>query len=569
MTNAYDLYLYMEDGLPMPDRVAIERDAATENGETLRREVARRWVEQFRALAETSYETGESETFVVLTPKGVFAADRATARCEAIWREITNRLPASLKLPKTIVILVPGNSADFYSIVSAHFGPSDHGSVGGFMADRGVTTVVVSGVSEKRRDLAPFCEATIVHELTHAAVASLPIPDWLNEGLAETMKATAFTDSARPLSNGAEILENAATWREHGIRSFWSGRGFHCPDARQTASYSLARTLVHRLFDKHSERFSEFLLTASRVDAGNAAARSLFGKSLGRLVADILGPGDWEVVVEDSTMIPADTRDEVTQRLCSLLNDPMNVTNWNEIMRLAEAAGGTAWKARVFRIRSWVLIKKAKFGAAIADGRMAVNIDVDDPWNHIALGQALAAAGRFPEAIDELQYAIDLSEESPLPMAAQARVLWASGERDRALSLWRRAEAARHDLRQTLYYRGIALMTIGRWADAIVDFDRALGCGGELATLMDIRFHRAFAECRRQGTSVINSDILASIASDAVDRQTKRYYRSMVIFLTEGRDAAATFVGPAPILCDKADNRARIFEFVMQNEAKT
>jgi len=137
-------------------------------------------------------------------------------------------------------------------------------------------------------------ERVVAHELCHACVAHLPIPAWLNEGIAQVVE-----DAMRgfPLfmrdDRIAEYRErHRAFWGEKEIQQFWSGESFARPDEGQELSYHLARLAVGALSHDYAT-FKRFVLSAQQRDAGDAALSDVFGGNLEHFMEQFIGPGPW------------------------------------------------------------------------------------------------------------------------------------------------------------------------------------------------------------------------------------------------------------------------------------
>jgi hypothetical protein len=132
-------------------------------------------------------------------------------------------------------------------------------------------------------------EPTIVHELTHSCLAHLPLPAWLNEGLAvnteRRLAPSAAPDVFTPLQMHAK---HKAFWGPAEIQQFWSGKSWRRPDDANLLSYDLARILVEQ-FAADWPSFRDFALAANVTDAGSAAARDHLGVDLGAAVCAVLG----------------------------------------------------------------------------------------------------------------------------------------------------------------------------------------------------------------------------------------------------------------------------------------
>lgn len=137
-----------------------------------------------------------------------------------------------------------------------------------------------------------FAEPLAVHELTHACLAHLPIPIWLNEGLAVFMEENLA--GQRLYINNEIVNRHQNYWNQETIQDFWSGDSFYAVDQGQELSYHLAHILVSNITSDYS-MFSQFANSAHFEDAGASAAGKHLGISLEYMVGTFLGIGDWEV----------------------------------------------------------------------------------------------------------------------------------------------------------------------------------------------------------------------------------------------------------------------------------
>ena len=85
-------------------------------------------------------------------------------------------------------------------------------------------------------------------------------------------------------------------WNSRTIQQFWSGESWQIPGDSFELSYSLAQVIWRKIeVDLGAPRKAvlEFISSAVENDAGEAACNEVFDVSLGELVADFLGDGDW------------------------------------------------------------------------------------------------------------------------------------------------------------------------------------------------------------------------------------------------------------------------------------
>jgi hypothetical protein len=134
-------------------------------------------------------------------------------------------------------------------------------------------------------------ERVVSHELTHALVRHLPLPLWLNEGMAVTLEEM-IAGVPHAAINEQTLKEHREYWNPELIQKFWSGESFSQSDQGSALSYALGQLLVLNL-GHDFPRFREFAVSCDHADSGEAAAYEAFGVSLGDLVAGFMGEGDW------------------------------------------------------------------------------------------------------------------------------------------------------------------------------------------------------------------------------------------------------------------------------------
>ena len=194
------------------------------------------------------------------------------------------------------ILIVFDDDEDYYRYVSIYYPDSgEFAASGGMHIGHGCSHFVTmkSGLH--------VIEPIIAHEMTHASLAYLPIPAWLNEGLA--VNTEERLSPTPPLFTPQQMnAKHRAFWGPGEVQEFWSGKSFLRPDASML-SYDLARILVAQ-FAKEWNAFRDFVLAANVDDAGQASAGRHLGIDLGRAVCAILerrpssdwspDPGRWE-----------------------------------------------------------------------------------------------------------------------------------------------------------------------------------------------------------------------------------------------------------------------------------
>lgn len=130
-------------------------------------------------------------------------------------------------------------------------------------------------------------EPVVAHELTHACLSHLPIPAWLNEGLAVNTEFRLCPPLQAPADPRQLHARHLKFWGAAEIQEFWSGQAFLRGDEGNELSYDLAKILVSQ-FAADWEPFRQFVLAADLSDGAAASAKRHLGIDLGAAVCAIL-----------------------------------------------------------------------------------------------------------------------------------------------------------------------------------------------------------------------------------------------------------------------------------------
>lgn len=181
------------------------------------------------------------------------------------------------------ILVVFEDDETYYRYVSHFYGEDgEFAASGGMFINDGCSHFVTM-----KHDLRVI-EPVIVHEMTHACLGHLPLPAWLNEGLAvNTERRLSPPLSPEPLTPRQMHLKHQAFWTEETIQEFWSGKSWLRTDDGNMLSYDLARILVSE-FAAEWDSFKPFALQADLADAGQSAAAEHLGVDLGAAVCAVL-----------------------------------------------------------------------------------------------------------------------------------------------------------------------------------------------------------------------------------------------------------------------------------------
>lgn len=280
--------LRLEHGYPIVDWTQVQAwvDALPE----ARRAAAwsaceRAWLLHFRDALGAGFHLDESDRAMVLSSFEPNLAKAALEFMSRSARRIGAVLDGIAQFPpwgKDILIAFDDDQG-YYRYVSYYYPERGEFALsGGMCIYAGCTHYVM--VKHEMRQIEP----TVVHEMTHGCVAHLPLPLWLNEGLAvNTERRLASAPRAEFGALGKMHEKHRRFWSVVSIQEFWSGQSFDEPGDANTLSYDLARIIVEQLA-RDWPTFTRFVLAAKRDDAGAAAAREHLGFDLGEMVTALL-----------------------------------------------------------------------------------------------------------------------------------------------------------------------------------------------------------------------------------------------------------------------------------------
>lgn len=182
------------------------------------------------------------------------------------------------------VLLLFADPDDYFAYISYFYPEGTHVLSAGVFIRRGYAHIALPFVDVSR------AQRTLTHELVHNLLCHLPIPKWLNEGLAETLE--------RPSQRSQFVLDidmvdrHREFWNETNIQTFWAGTSYGVPGDSSQLSYNLGEILVGLLAEK-GDHFTDFVKHADSRDGGQDAAVTWLDVDLGEVLGGFLGPGKW------------------------------------------------------------------------------------------------------------------------------------------------------------------------------------------------------------------------------------------------------------------------------------
>lgn len=246
------------------------------------------WLEHFRAALGSAYRLDHQGSAVLLSSLDRNVASATLSFVNKTLQRVTHVLDGVANAHEwgKDILVVFDDDETYYRYV-AHYYPE----AGEFAGSGGMFIHGGCGhFATVKADLRSI-EPVIAHELTHSCLSHLPIPAWLNEGLAVNTEhrlcpPPADVFGAQPTPQQMHT-RHRKFWGTSEIQEFWSGKSFLRADEGNELSYDLARILVSQ-FASEWGRFRSFVLAANGADGGASAAAEHLGVELGEVAAVLL-----------------------------------------------------------------------------------------------------------------------------------------------------------------------------------------------------------------------------------------------------------------------------------------
>ena len=247
------------------------------------------WLRRIQAAQPGRYSFAASKYLHLLSPHTERECARMLQQADRIYGHIANVLGTLSTLSFGKIVVLRFREAEEYYHYISHFHGEDRENPmsGGMFIAHGYPHIVCLA-----DDFNLFC-TTFAHELSHLLVAHLPLPAWVNEGVAMTFEA----DIGRShLPQSEETDKHRRYWNEDTIQDFWSGESFVNAGEAFALGYGLAAVLfdiIRKELKPPPDAFRAFIQHADRADGGASAAQQYLRAELSEIVEEFLGPGDW------------------------------------------------------------------------------------------------------------------------------------------------------------------------------------------------------------------------------------------------------------------------------------
>ena len=270
----------------------------------------RAWLAHLQAALDPSYKLMEEGDAVLLSTLETNVAQATLSFLNRTLRKVVRLLDGVAQIPEwgKDILVVFDDDDDYYRYVS-HYYPE----AGEFAGSSGMYINAGCGHFVTVKADLHVIEPVIAHELTHSCVSHLPMPTWLNEGLAVNIEHRLSPPGTSVLTPRQMHEKHLQFWGEAEIQEFWSGKSFLRNDDANMLSYDLARIMVAQVSENWAS-FRSFVLVADLADSGAAAALEHLGVDLGASACALLeresnsawapNPDDWQEAPEQKRKEP-------------------------------------------------------------------------------------------------------------------------------------------------------------------------------------------------------------------------------------------------------------------------
>ncbi len=278
------------EGFSRPDWTAIKAFIKTqipkEDWQEAWEEAARRWLHELAGDLGGGSQVSQSVSFLCLSDLEPGEAQQVLARAELARDFVQGCLKEAAwtgYLGRHVLLLF-ADPEDYFTYISYFYPEGTHALTAGVFIRRGYAHIALPCTDISR------VQRTLTHELVHNLLSHLPLPAWLNEGLAQMIDRPA--QQSQFLLDVDMVDRHRGFWNAANIQTFWAGKSFGIPGESTQLSYDLGEILTNLLAEKGPD-FIDFIKHADWRDAGQDAAVSILNVDLGEVLGGFLGPGNW------------------------------------------------------------------------------------------------------------------------------------------------------------------------------------------------------------------------------------------------------------------------------------
>ncbi len=263
----------------------LHDNVAAEFHASMWEEAKRGWLMHLRDALGANFQITESNTALLLSSLNPVTARTTAGFMSNALEQVLGVLDGIARAPQwgKDILIVFEDAESYYRYLSFFYPGA---AALGLSRDMYIRAGVGHFVAVKA-DLYAI-QSMMVHEMTRNCLAHLPLPLWLNVGIAvNTGRQLVNKKSCGGCGSQQSHHKLLAFWHESEIQKFWSGASFQRAGEGLQLSYELARIMVE-LLAKDWPSFKSFVANAHADDAGAAAARAHLDMDLGELVCALL-----------------------------------------------------------------------------------------------------------------------------------------------------------------------------------------------------------------------------------------------------------------------------------------
>jgi len=278
------------EGFSRPDWTAvnlnIKEHIPKEDWKEAWEEAARRWLNELAGDLGGGSQVSQSASFWCLSDLEPGVTQQVLVRAESALDFVQGCLKdaAWTGYLGRHVLLLFADPDDYFTYISYFYPEGTHALSAGVFIRRGYAHIALPMTDRSR------VQRILTHELVHKLLCHLPIPKWLNEGLAQMIDRPA--QRSQFLLDVDMVERHRGFWSEANIQTFWAGKSFGIPGDSNQLSYDLGEILASLLAEKGAD-FIDFIKHADRRDGGQDAAVTILNVDLGEVLGGFLGPGKW------------------------------------------------------------------------------------------------------------------------------------------------------------------------------------------------------------------------------------------------------------------------------------
>jgi len=288
MSFSVAAHLSTEDGFPSLNWEAaqawVDSIPDTQVQATVWAQLERAWLQHMQAALGAAYVLRETDSaFLLSTLEPNVASATLGFMSRTLQRvvRVLDGIAAPAAWGKDILIVFDDDETYYRYVSQGYPTGGEFAASGGMYINAGCGHFAT--VKSDLRSIEPV----IAHEMTHGCVGHLPIPAWLNEGLAVNTEQRLCPSGPAMLTPQQMHAKHRAFWGHTEIQEFWSGKSFLRNDDGNMLSYDLARILVAQM-SADWPSFRAFVTQANAADAGATAAAEHLGLDLGAAACALL-----------------------------------------------------------------------------------------------------------------------------------------------------------------------------------------------------------------------------------------------------------------------------------------